>query len=403
VCQLIGLNVLSDWHRWAAYFAAFVFPFVDLSESLVNFKRALGSGSPSLRAFLDSIYWSRALGFVLFVSGLVTSIHYLGLFGWQWNIEALKGLADFYWPLPLCAAAGVILASRGSKHAWLSLILGPAAIFGFAAVVFGLSRLAGALFQAQTESSPIPVLPDLSTAGLLLVLLCALLYFWRALMWGAEPMAEANLDSVVKLQRCFTPARVRDCLLRWHRMLECRWLVEDPVKGPAAVRMREVAGLALWRDMVGFIPVYAGFLLFGLWFGAYYANWHSLTNVLIWPGNGLALWWLLPVIAATADYLEDACHLTYLRLHKRRAQPPLALTLFSCTMSAVKAAAFMGALCCALAAIVAGVLAVSSNLTQWRARFAILIASGIALAMAVYLAGRLVHFFAKPPKGINTA
>ncbi|MGD0777344.1 MAG: DUF2235 domain-containing protein, partial [Candidatus Solibacter sp.] len=405
LCQLIGLPVTSDWPRWAAGVAAFAFPFVDLSESLVNFKQACGFRSPAFRAFQDSIYWTRALGFVLFVCGLADSIHYLGLFGWQWNTVAMGQLAGSYWHLPLLAAAAVVAASKCSKQALISLLVAPAGIFGAAAVVFGLFRLAGALFQASVERG----LSDrgdfaISTAGLLLALQFALLYFWRAFLWTAEPMTKANLGSIVRLQRCITPGQVGKCLGRWHRMLECRWSAEDPAKGPAAMRMRDVAGVALWRDMVGLIPVYASFLAFGLWFGAYYAyhpdqnahrlDWNPL-EFLQRPGTGIAWWWLIPAVAAAANYLEDACHLTYLRLHAKGSQPGWALTVFSSAMFAVKAASLTAALVFTAWALVAGTLQVSGDLTDSRAKSAILVSSGLLLAIAVYVVGLLIHFFGK--------
>jgi hypothetical protein len=395
LCQLIGLQILSGWHRWAAYIAAFAFPFVDLSESFVNFKQACGFNPPAFRAFLDSVYWTRALGVVLFACGLVNSIRYLGLFGWHWNTTALGQLVEFYWPLPLLAAAAVILATLAAKkYAWISLIVAPAAIGLGGAVVFGLFRLAGALFQAEPQNGPLPVPQHLFPAGLLLVLQFASVYFWRAYLWTAEPMAQANLDSIVRLQLCATPSQVRNCFDRWRRMLECRWCSEDPVTGPAARRMRDVVGVALWRDIVGFIPVYTSFLMFGLWFGASYSG-SNLLALLQGPGSGIAWWWLIPVIAAAANYLEDASHLTYLRLHARDAQPSAALTLFSSLMLAMKAVAVTVALAGAIAAIVVGTFDAASNLSGWRAKFAILVSSVLLLAIALYIVGRLVHFFDK--------
>lgn len=178
-------------------------------------------------------------------------------------------------------------------------------------------------------------------------------------------------------------------------MMECRWLAEDPVTGPAAIRMRDVAGVALWRDIVGFIPVYTCFLMFGLWFGAYYSSWNPLENLQL-PGIGMAWWWLIPVIAAAANYLEDACHLTYLRLHAKGAQASWALTVCSSVTLAIKGAGVTVALAGVLGALVAGTLQVSLDLTDWRAKLAILVSSGLLLAIAVYVAGRLVHFFDKP-------
>jgi hypothetical protein len=72
-----------------------------------------------------------------------------------------------------------------------------------------------------------------SLAGLLLLLQLAGIYFWRSLLWVAEPLTEANLGSIAKLQLCATPAQVATCLNRWrdslriprHRIvrpMECR-------------------------------------------------------------------------------------------------------------------------------------------------------------------------------------
>jgi hypothetical protein len=394
LCQLIGLPVTSDWPRWAAGVAAFAFPFVDLSESLVNFKQACGFRSPAFRAFQDSIYWTRALGFVLFVCGLADSIHYLGLFGWERNIRAMTQLAGDYWQLPLLAAAAVVAASKFSKQAWISLLVAPAGIFGAAAVVFGLFRLAGALFQASEKNICLPVSNlKLSPAGLLLALQFALLYFWRAFLWTAEPMTKANLGRIVRLQRCITPGQVEKCLGRWHRMLECRWSAEDPAKGPAAMRMRDVTGVALWRDMVGFIPVYTSFLVFGLWFGAYHAYCPDWNPLKFWKGhgNGIAWWWLIPASGAAANYLEDACHLTFLRGYGEGSKPSWALTVFSSAMFAVKAASVTAALALTAWALVAGTLQVSGDLTDWRAKSAILVSCGFLLAIVVYFAGLLIR------------
>lgn len=397
VCQLIGLTITSQWHRWAAYTAAFALPFVDLSESLINFKRAMGAGSPGRQAFLDSIYWTRSLGFVLFVFGLINSIYYLGELGWHWNVLALKSVVDFYWPIPLLAAAAVIVATKASRQSWLSLLVGPLTIFGAGAAMWLLFRLGGALFQAQIETGLLKSSNILSQAGLLLVLQLSLIYFWRAFLWIAEPTAQAHLDSVIRLQRCFTPRQVGACLNRWRNLLICCWQQDDPVTGPAARRMREIVRSALWRDIVGFIPVYTSFLIFGLWFGAYHTN-LKVLQFLKFPGSGFECWWLMPVTTALADYAEDACHLRYLRLDEKGRRPSYLIALFSCTMSAVKALGFVVALVCTLAGIVAGTFEVASDLTDWRAKIAILMSSALLIPVLIFIAALLIQLVIRPSK-----
>jgi hypothetical protein len=225
----------------------------------------------------------------------------------------------------------------------------------------------------------------------------SLIYFWRAFLWLAEPMAEAHLDSVTKLQRCLTPKQVAACLNRWRNLLICCWQEDDPVTGPAARRMREIVRAALWRDIVGFIPVYTGFLMFGLRFGAYHTNLPVLQFLKL-PGSGFELWWLIPVATAVADYVEDACHLRYLSLDERGAHPSLLLTLFSSIMTAIKAVGFFGALLCTLIAIVAGTFEAAADLTDWRAKFAILMSTALLIPALLFVVGLLMQLASRPAK-----
>jgi uncharacterized protein (DUF2235 family) len=396
LCHVFGLDVARTWSGWVAGIAAFAFPFVDWSESLVNFERARGIRSPAFRAFQDSIYWTRAFGFVLFVCGLAVTLQAVGLlvwgwFGWQWNAAAMTNLAGDYWRLPLLAAvataaATAVNAARNlSKPARVSLLLVPVEILGAVAAAFALFRMGGNLCQASRPGGPAECVNF--TAGLLLALQCALVYFWRAWLWTAKPMAKAHLGSILSLQVCITPSQVGRCLDRWYRMLQLRWEERDPT---AVDRLRDVVGEALWRDMVGFIPVYTAFLVFGLWFGALRLHW-SPPGFLQTPGIGNAWWWLIPAICAAANYLEDACHLTFLRLPVPGSKPGWPLTVLSGAMFAVKAVTFAAALAITAWAVMAGTFQVSVQCLDWRAKSAILISGGFLLAIAVYLTGLVIR------------
>jgi uncharacterized protein (DUF2235 family) len=93
----------------AACGVALFLPFVDWGESAANFKQAEGRGGPGWRAFLDSVYWTRAFGFVLFLFGLVYSIRYLGAVGWDHGGRVLACFSVDYLAVPFCAAAAVLL------------------------------------------------------------------------------------------------------------------------------------------------------------------------------------------------------------------------------------------------------------------------------------------------------
>jgi hypothetical protein len=100
--------------------------------------------------------------------------------------------------------------------------------------------------------------------------------------------------------------------------------------------------------MIGFIPVYTVVLLFGLKFATLvpYKDWAALVGWL--PIDGLAEFvkpqvdplvrflWVLQLLAAATDYLEDICHLRYCRLYERGPEAgnqSAALTMFSFLMT----------------------------------------------------------------------
>ncbi len=378
---------------WVSCLIAFVLPLVDWSESFINFKVALGWKEPRGRAFLDAIYWSRMLGFVLVVFGVVRSITFLLYLGWRGDFPVVRAIAETYWPVPLCAAAAVILAAKfRSRFAWATLIAGPAATALTGGILFAAGWCVAAIFP-EWSGSHAPASPDggRSLPGLLLLLQLALIYFWRALIWTAEPMAQANLGSIVPLQRCLTPGKVAACLEHWRSLLDCRWLKEDPVNGPAAVRMRELLGLALWRDMLGFIPVYSLVFLFGLWFASRYL---PSFEFLKQPGGGLALWAIIPLLAAATDYVEDACHLHFRKLHAMGKYPSMGITLFSWSMSRIKDLAVVVALVLTCAAVVDGTWVARLQLNDWRAKIAVVITALIVAVLALGVVARIVHFFA---------
>jgi uncharacterized protein (DUF2235 family) len=386
VDQLIGKEP-SGAGQIAATAIALLLPLIDWSESRVNFEYARGWKGPFPRAFLDAIYWMRAFGFVLAVFGLTHVTMLLVPMGWRhggWT--ELTQFAGDYWPVPLCAAVTTAAAGKLRPKALLGALLGPLAAAATGGVLFGAGWLAHTLFPELRDGLK-PVIPTaLSMPGLLLALQLALVYVGRARNWTAEPMAKANLGSVVRLQTCVTPNQVAECLESWRARLVCAWDSKDNdfTNGPAAKQMRKLLGEVLYRDMIGFIPVYSLVLFFGLWFGHRYVS--------PWRDGLFALWWLLPVLAAATDYLEDACHFRYRSLHEHGQTPSAALTLFSCSMSWIKFAAFGLALILTLGAVLGGTWQLKSLLSDWRAKIALLISVAGIGSVLLAIVARAVHF-----------
>ena len=204
-------------------------------------------------------------------------------------------------------------------------------------------------------------------AGLLLLLQLALIYFVNALTWAGEPMVKARLGSIVPLQLCFTPGQVKRCLDRWCSML----------RGHAAATcaMAAVVREALFRDIIGFIPVYSAVFTFGLWFGFSQLGWSWLETV----------WWALPLTALAADYGEDFCHLRCLRLHRHDQAPSIPLTVLGAIMTWVKIIAFVAeaALTLGIATAATVRIYVTPDAYGWRG----VIALGISLVAGLILGG----------------
>ncbi|MBY0274141.1 DUF2235 domain-containing protein [Candidatus Binatia bacterium] len=173
-------------------------------------------------------------------------------------------------------------------------------LFGIAILVWGLILLA-------VRVSPWLVrLPADPGIGWLLLLDGLFLFLDAARAWCAAPMSEAGLGSIVVLQRCRTPEAVRDCFAKW-----------SSIAGNHA--FRQPVERSLWRDVVGFIPEYSLVLFIGTWVAlSLHVEWSGAADWWLFSGPScgwpLAAALLLVVMCATADLVEDALHLRFLRL-----------------------------------------------------------------------------------------
>jgi uncharacterized protein (DUF2235 family) len=335
---------IREWPpAWSLAVAAAAFALIDWAESCQNFTLAARGASPARRAFLDSIYWTRTLCVVLFVFGALggmTSLAFRGIDASTWTdvLEKSWELMQYFGVIAVGAGLGVGLgivfnhlysrstAPRSSVVIYVAIIT-PLVIVALIPLgiisVFEVWRIVAPALGLES-AAPSPIAPHAQFAGLLLLLQLSLIYFVNAMTWAGEPMARAHLGSIVPLQMCFTPGQITSCLDRWCTML----------RGHAASRcaMSAVVREALYRDIIGFIPVYTGVFTFGLWFGYSQLGWAWLH----------ILWWALPLTALLADYGEDLCHLRSLRLHQKGTCPSIGLALVGGVMTWVKLIGFIG-------------------------------------------------------------
>lgn len=359
--------------------AAAFLPLIDWSESRVTFGYAVGAGGPRARAFLDAVYWTRTLGFVLFLFGAVYGVCVFFAAGLRQEWPVSADFVQRYWPVAALAALPALLITKlRSKFAWIAVITGPAGVALMGALFFGLGFAIRSLFPKIEVAQFWGASEPASLAGRLLLLQLVALYFWRALAWAAEPLDRANLGSITKLQQCFTPRRVIDCLDRWKNLLSNTTKPEDsPEARPTLVNiLRE----SLWRDMIGFIPVYTVFLLFGLNFATMIVE-RLPSGTIRTTAEVLApFWWVLPLLAAATDYLEDLCHLRYCRLYEKQQPPPAPVTLFSFSATLIKDVSFSLSALIAVSAMAIGTYVILPEVADWRAKVAVLLTGAAILA-----------------------
>ena len=400
---------LATGFVWILAAVAFGFPLVDWGESKVNFSLAAGSASACQRAFRDSIYWTRAIGVVLCVIGTVAAFNHLWPLGWNEDdftsaLSKAREVIAKWWPVPLSAGLGVLLgniidAAAQRKRllaAGGALLGGPTvAMVGIVAVIL-VTDFVGIMLAPVFNLGLAKAEPEAELAafaGLLLLLQFSALYFLKALSWCGEPMTRANLGSIVPLQFCVTPGSVRQCLEDWCNQLTGGQHKSCPQERAATCYMCRMVGEVLWRDIIGFIPVYSLVLGFGMWFAAKRLVWEWLNWDVSFGFFSVPLWLLLPITASLTDYLEDTCQLHFLKLHVQGRSPRTWLTPLSFAMSVIKATAFTATSLLTLAALVdaSWLAAVCSDQVGWRGLVAFSISFVVSLAAIVLVLGALFY------------
>jgi hypothetical protein len=147
---------------------------------------------------------------------------------------------------------------------------------------------------------------------------------------------------------------------------------------------------SLWRDIVGFIPLYSIVLGFGTWLSAQEFGWPWLNR----------LWFLFPAAAAVADWAEDICHLKYLRLHEQGHKPLLPLTAFSFMMTLMKFLAFAAEALLSLAVIasMSWRLLLDSAQAGWRGLLALSVTILTLLAVVTIAVWAVIYRAQSKPK-----
>jgi hypothetical protein len=424
-CAALGLTAMTDIVFARPKFVPFValclvacvFVMVDFAESRTCFFIAAGRTSGRCRAFRDSIYWTRAIGVVLSITGAIAAAFIIWARGWNsppdMNVwQATVAAVQTWWILPACAAVAVVVANFFDRPASARIkavlngaVAGVAVPLLAAGLIVALARLVAHVFapalglKAPTLSSPPP---HAAFGGLLLLLQLALLYLLKALSWSGEGMKQANLGLIVPLQFCWTPGQVNKRFGIWCKRIACRLHDERPDERSPGCSICNIVGETLWREVIGLIPVFFIVLTLGLWFAAAELDWKWVQREFF----AIPLWFLLPSIAAVADYLEDACHFRYLKRHSEKQPIPAVLPLVSTLFTLLKFAALVPAFLATIAAVASGTwqIAIAPETTGWRGAVAFTLSSiAICAVMLLVVSAIVYRFYAKSRRAASQA
>jgi len=371
---------------------------LDWGESRLNFARALAPERGAIAALRDVLFWCRATAVLLAVLGaVVTAWAAFCALPVATSTPTFSFAAFVPWLAPLggaAAAALLLQAERGharkpSTHRVSVWLLGVVVV---AAVLLPLAvRSATALLFGGPEPRPFdafaPNDPAAAYAGLLLLLEVLLLLMIQSLLaWVGEPLQNVRLGSILQLQRRVTAPQVQQQLAAWGAALVRRPMRNDPPDGldpqqRAAALLGRALGQSLWRDSLGFVPLYTTLFVVAGWFAASHGHCAWLA------GRTDATLWIvaLPLAIAGLDLLENTLHGWFLRRFVAGAPIPGWAALLGAAATLGKALGFVAGLIVVHGAIFAAAtrLCVDTTLTAsgWRGAVAVLLAAAIAVAL----------------------
>jgi hypothetical protein len=370
---------------------------LDWSESRLNFEQALAPERGAIAALRDVLFWCRAVAVLLALVGAVVT-------GWAaWCALPVAGSSASFaaapfvpWLVPFAGAAVATLLLQlergrarppraGRVSAWMlgvvvvGAVLLPLALRTALAHAFGWQQLAP--FDAFAPTNGATAL----AGGLLLLEILLLLMIQSLLSWVNEPLQNVRLGSIVRLQRCATAARVRQQLTQWRDALVRRPMRNDPPDGldptqRASALLGRVLGQALWRDSLGFVPLYTALFVVV----AYFAHGHGLCSWL--TGRPDAAWWCVgvPLAIAGLDLVENSAHGWFVRWFVAGAGIPAWAAPLSALATFTKTLGFVVGLVAVHAAILQAAvrLCVDTQLAApgWRGAAAVLLAAAIGVA-----------------------
>ncbi len=308
---------------------AALFVTVDYWESRLNFALAAGNRAPVVSALRDVLYWLRAVGVAFALTGVVGVAGWLVVRAWELgSVNPAMWLADAQVRAGLRVFLGTLVGATGAlllvaliRHGRSATLRETLVASGL--LFIGLPLLAGSCFlligrlRQVLDWSPLgisfapwPLPGAASFAGQLLFSMGTMGLVMNSFAWASSPLAKANLGGVRDLQRALSPRAFRAQLDFWSRALGPK----NIAVAEQEAALQQMLRVSLWRDFLGFMPVYFTCIAMGLRFAHDQLGW--FTDIAKMQPH---FFWQLPLAVVLLDVIENLIYGHHLR---QRAKSP---------------------------------------------------------------------------------
>lgn len=340
----------SSWLGYSILTA--LFAIIDWGEARANLRSAINPSAVIPRVTHSVLQWLRLVGMLAFFTGIGAFIVTFWNLGWDGGypftdafvlfLDGLKLMSPWYL-VPVVSSVTVLALgvfakeerTKGMMETLLASAIAIVILVVFGLIVSGFGGIGEFVIGGWFSEDPGYFQQPLSNieilSGKLLLIQFLLFVFLMCFQWVGNRMgkAKADLGSLVALQTAYSPARINKLLNDWSFKLNRKWLAkptETSPKGgklidttPGWLSLKEILRETLWRDIIGFTPIYTIAFAIILWIGANVQEvtyWAWLGESSFFPGIP---WWLaITGITIIVDLLESAIHLRHIKIYRKQ-------------------------------------------------------------------------------------
>lgn len=342
------LSDMVTLNHWGKAILATIFVLVDWTESLSNWRAARFPQKILPKVIRMVMRLVSLVGVMSFFTGVVYFSFQIWDFGISNPFDFESIISPFKTWIFIPAAAGISMLliailekfiTQKSAEILMAILKGLFIFACMSGAIFLLSRIIDHLTGAP--SPEIELLE--ATAGMFLFCLILLMVLYSAFNWVGKPMnIRTRIGKISSLQWAASPIKVTSTFDNWKNKLTQDWAKDYKSESAVKAEVKAVIEESLWRDILGFIPIFTAVFGIILWIGAQhgiFANWtltESLNSVI-----GIPFWLMLISVTAIADYCEDFIHLKHLKNYMKDKNISGTLAFTGYLANVIKMAGFL--------------------------------------------------------------